>query len=202
MNFSDKFRNQKNKSVTINSAEKYLNHLDKVFQREALYFRAESIKGDLPGVTTIVYKDFPKKGFTTGLTYGLSLGYNLGWKFVRPELCICVESDNTDWAQVAGYLANNLRGDCPFSYGQTINFEGTVSDDSEMDAFLVFAPSIFDNKEDYLNIDVQQDYKISIAQLYPIYSQEIKVLDQIGLKAFWHHPDFDMFSVNRKEIFQ
>lgn len=200
MNFSDKFRNQKSKSVIINSAEKYLDHLDQVFHRKALYFRSESAQGDLPSVTTIVYKDFPKKGFTTGLTYGLSLKFYPGWKFSRPELCICVESDNIDWAQATGYIANSLRGSCPFFYGQTIDFEGYVSQDSEIDAFLLFAPSIFDKKEDYTNIEVGEDYKISIVQLYPIYSSELPVLKQIGLKSFWNHPDFDLFSIHRKRI--
>ncbi|MEQ8477574.1 hypothetical protein [Fulvivirga sp.] len=68
-----------------------------------------------------------------------------------------------------------------------------------MDAFLVFAPSILD-KEFYLNIDIGLDYKINIAGLYPIYSTEMKLVNEWGLEKFWHHPDFDNYNVNRKQI--
>ncbi|MNX87184.1 Suppressor of fused protein (SUFU) [compost metagenome] len=100
---------------------------------------------------------------------------------------------------IAGYVANHLRGDCPFSYSQTINFGERISEDSEMDAFFVFAPSTLD-KEDYLDIDIGLDYKINIAGLYPMYSEELEAYEKMGLEAFWHHPDFDNYSVNRKRI--
>jgi len=70
---------------------------------------------------------------------------------------------------------------------------------SEMDAFFIFAPSILD-QEDYLNIDIGTDYKISIAGLYPMYSDELEVYEKIGLEEFWHHPDYDNYSVRRKKI--
>lgn len=190
----------KNKASTAKTpVEKYLEHLDKIFRREPEFFKNDSLIEGLPGVSSIVYRDVPEKGYITALTYGLSLVKHPDWKFGRPELCISVESSGNAWAMVAGYVANHLRGDCPFSYGQTINFGERISEDSEMDAFLIFAPSTLD-REDYLDIDVGLDYKINIAGLYPIYSEEMDVYDQIGLKAFWHHPDFDNYSVNRERI--
>lgn len=184
----------------MSSAEIFLNHLDNIFHKEPLFFRAESKIRDVPGVTTFVYKDYPEKGFVTGVTYGLSLVNHPSWKLGHPELCICAESDRIEWGHVIGYIANKLRGDCPFSYGQTINFDGLIADDSDMDAFLVFAPSIFENKEDYLNIEIGEKNKISIAQMYPIYSSEIKVLENIGLKEFWHHPNFELYNISRNQI--
>ena len=68
-----------------------------------------------------------------------------------------------------------------------------------MDAFLIFGPSILD-KEDYLGIDIGQDYKINLAGLYPIYSSEIEKYSGIGLEEFWNHPNFDLYNVNRKRI--
>lgn len=179
--------------------EKFMAHLDRIFQTEPEYYKEESKTDGIPGVTSIVYKDIPKKGMITGITYGLSLGNHPDWKFGRPELIITVDSKDVSWAQVVGYLANSLRGDCPFSYSNTINVREQISDESEMDAFLVFAPSILD-KKDFSNIDIGLNYKINIAGLYPIYASEMEYIEKNGLEKFWKHPNFDMYNVNRKRI--
>lgn len=184
---------------TKTPVERYLEHLDNIFKKEPEFYKNDSLIEGLSGVTSIVYKDIPEKSYTTALTYGLSLVKHPEWKFGRPELCISVESSNIDWGIVAGFLANKLRGVCPFSYGQTINFHELISNDSEMDAFFVFAPSTLD-KNDYLNIDIGAEYKINIAGLYPMYSDELEVYQKIGLEAFWHHLNFDNYSVRRKRI--
>ncbi|MDH7461290.1 suppressor of fused domain protein [Chitinophagaceae bacterium 26-R-25] len=183
----------------MNLAEKYLEHLDNIFQQEPLFYKNKSLIEGVPGVTSIVYTDIPEPGFITAFTYGLSIVKHPDWKFGRPELCISVKSSRLDWAFALGYLANKLRGDCPFSYGQTINFHEKISEDSEMDAFFIFAPSTLD-KDGYLNIEIGADYKINIAGLYPIYADELKIYEKIGLEDFWHHPDFDNYSVTRKQI--
>lgn len=136
---------------------------------------------------------------TTVVTYGLSRVNHEDWKFGRPELCISVESTDDAWQQVAGYLANQLRGEFAFGYGQTINFGGKISQDSDMDAFLIFAPSILE-REDYLDIDIGLDYKISIAGLYPIYSRELEKIEVLGLEGFLKHPNFDLYSVKRQAV--
>ncbi|MBL7792387.1 MAG: suppressor of fused domain protein [Saprospiraceae bacterium] len=185
--------------TTKTPVERYLEHLDHIFQEKPEFYKNESLIEGISGVTSIVYKDIPEKGYTTALTYGLSLVKHPEWKFGRPELCISVESASIDWGQIVGFIANKFRGDCPFSYGQTINFREQISDDSEMDAFFIFAPSIL-NKDDYLNIDIGTDYKINIAGLYPMYSDELEIYEKIGFEAFWHHPNFDNYSVRRKRI--
>lgn len=179
--------------------EKFMAHLDRIFQTEPEYYKEESGTDGISGVTSIVYKDIPEKGMITGITYGLSLGNHPDWKYGRPELIITVDSKDTSWAQVTGYLANNLRGDCPFSYSNTINFKEKISDESQMDAFLVFVPSILD-KKDFMNIDIGLNYKVNIAGLYPIYASEIEYIEKNGLEKFWKHPNFDMYKVNRKKI--
>lgn len=179
--------------------ERYMEHLDRIFQTEPEFISHKSTVPDLKGVTSIIYRDIPEKGMITALTYGLSLAVHPDWKLGRPELIISVDSDDISWGEVVGYVANKLRGDCPFSYTNTINFREKVSDSSEMDAFLVFAPSTLD-RPDFLNIDIGLDYKINIAGLYPIYASEMQLIDQWGLEKFWHHPDFDNYSVNRTRI--
>lgn len=180
-------------------ANLYLRHLDNIFQQEPLFFKEDSLIEGVPGVSAIVYKDVPEAGYITAFTYGLSLVEHPDWKLGRPELCISVKSDNMSWARVIAYMANSLRGDCPFTYGQTINFGQQVSEDSAMDAFLVFAPSILD-KEDYLDIEIGAKYKLNIAGMYPVYASELDVYDELGLEAFWHHPGFDMYDVTRPLI--
>ena len=183
---------------TSTPVEKYLHHLNAIFQTEPLFFKEESLIEGVPGVSIIVYKDIPEPGYITGITYGLSLVKHPNWKFGRPELCITVESSSPDWPAAMGYVANNLRGEFDFSYGQALEF-GQISEDSEMDAFFIFAPAIL-KKEDFLNIDIGLDYKINIAGIYPLYSDELEIYHQLGLEKFWHHPDFDIHSVTRKRI--
>lgn len=193
------FRKSKEAQNPTTPIERYLQHLNNIFQKEPEFYKNDSLIDNFPGVTSIVYKDIPEKGYTTAFTYGLSLINHAEWKSGRPELCISVKSSNLNWGQIVGFIANKLRGECPFSYGQTINFRENISDDSEMDAFFIFAPSTLD-KQDYLYIDIGLEYTINIAGLYPIYSDELEVYEHIGIKAFWHHPNFDNYSINRKRI--
>jgi len=184
----------------LSPAEQYLNHLNKIFKKEPLLFKEESLDKNLPGVTTIVYENVPEKGMITSFTYGLSLGNHPDWKNGRPELTLTVKSENFSWGRISGHLANWLRDKCPFSYGDPIDFQERISDDSEMDGFLVFAPSIFKNKSDYDNLDIGTKYRIYIKGIYPIYSSEIEVMPKLGFEKFWKHPNFDLYNVNRKRI--
>ncbi len=180
-------------------AERYLAHLYEIFQVEPEFFQMEQLDPALPAVTALIYKDVPEPGFMTGITYGLSLVDHPDWKLSRPELCITVESGETAWANVAAFVANGLRGNCPFTYGSTINFHEPIHEQSAMSAFFVFAPSILERK-DYAEIEIGTDYKVSINGLYPIHESEIDMIASMGLKDFWHHDDFDPFDVRRKEI--
>ena len=194
--FGKLFKKKNSKSP----ADLYLEHLDRVFGKEPEFFKGESLQNGIPAVSTIIYRDHPEKGMVTGVTYGLSLVRHPNWKLGRPELMITVGSEDTSWAHAAGYVANKLRGDCPFSYSNTINLGEKISDGSNMDAFFVFAPSVLTNKADYLDIDVGTDYKIHIAGLYPIHASETKFIEKWGLEKFWKHPAYDMYDVNRRPI--
>ncbi|MEQ8477575.1 hypothetical protein [Fulvivirga sp.] len=87
--------------------EKYLSHLDNIFQTEPEFFGGDK-KNEQSGVTSIVYSELPESGMITGLTYGLSLVEHPDWKMGRPELLISVESTDKSWAQAAGFIANNF----------------------------------------------------------------------------------------------
>ena len=188
------------KKNNTSPAENYLNHLDRIFQKEAEFYKEDSLIPETVGVSSIVYKDIPEEGMLTAFTYGLSAVKHPDWKAGRAELMIAVESQDKSWAVAIAQLANKLRGDCPFSYSNTINFGRRISEESEMDAFLIFAPSIFQNQDDYLHLDIGLDFNISIAAAYPIYSSEIEFIEREGLEKFWKHPDFDLYNVRRKRI--
>lgn len=183
----------------LTPVEGYLQHLDSIFQTEPDFYTNDSLVSGLPGVTSIVYRDIPEAGFITGFSHGLSTVDHPKWKIARPELTLTVRSTDLAWGQAVGYIANKLRGDCPFCYGDIINFRETVSTESEMDAFFVFAPSIL-TPENYQGIDSGEGYNITISGLYPFYSDEIPVLERIGLERFWHNPGFDMYDVHRSRI--
>ncbi|MDR2269636.1 MAG: suppressor of fused domain protein [Sphingobacterium sp.] len=181
-------------------AAQYLNHLNNIFKKTPLLFKEDSLDENLPGVTTIVYENTPEKGMITSFTYGLSLGNHPVWRNGRPELTLTVRSDDFAWGRISGYLANWLRNKCPFSYGDPIDFREKIANDSEMDGFLVFAPSIFKNRSDYENIDIGTGYNIYIKGIYPIYTTEIDIMPKLGFEKFWKHPKFDLYNVNRERI--
>lgn len=187
----------------LNPAEKYLNYLEEFFFQKPEFYTKKSSQKSNSNVTSIVFNNLPEPNSITSFTYGLSTTKHREWKLGRPELTLTVNSTNNSWKTILGLIADELSGKSSFSYGSTINIGKKISDDSQMDAFLIFAPCIFQNYGDskkHLNIDIGFSYKINIVGLYPIYSSEIKLIEKWGLKKFWHHPQFIWYDVNRNII--
>lgn len=191
-------------------AERYLSHLDGLAgEKEPDFYKLDSTKDDPEGMTALVYRDLPEPGHLTGLTYGLSLGEHPDWRHGKPELCICVQSDDVAWPLAMAYLAESLRGDCPFDYGSTIAFGERVSEESAMTSFVIFAPVVLD-REDYLNINLGGGAAdngranghggpgdiVNIAGCYPIHDVELQYIQDNGLEAFWEL-DWDPYDVTR-----
>ncbi len=177
-------------------AEQYLNHLDKNAGVEAEFSRI-SEPGDFPPVTVVTYRDVPENGFITSFTTGLSAVSHPSWKFGRPELCISVESRDLAWGWAIGDVANKLRGQCPFCYGEIINFGTQVSDESEISAFVVFAPSFMDKEQSEIELP---EWKVNIAQMYPIYEGEVGLIEDIGLQAFFQNKEIDFYNIKREDF--
>jgi suppressor of fused protein SUFU len=175
-------------------AERYLAHLDEISGGLEPEFQPIETTSDLPRVTTIIYRDVPEPGHITGMTYGLSLADHEDWRLGKPELCVSVASTDISWPLAAAYLAESLRGECPFSYGNVIDF-GEISPESAMTAFVVFAPAVLD-PEYYQDIDVGGPTKINIAGVYPIHASEGEFIQEHGLEEFWHL-DWDPYDVTR-----
>ena len=178
---------------------RFLAHLDQVFGQEPEFFPFDSPDPELPEVVALVYREVPEPGHITGITYGLSEAEHPAWRLGRPELILSVESENPAWPLAAAEIAARLRGDCPFSYGDVINFGEAVAEGSAMSSFFVFAPAILE-PESFRAIDVGGAQPLNLAGLYPIHHSEGAVIAKVGLEAFWHHEGFDPYSVTRPAI--
>jgi len=178
--------------------ERYLAHLD-VLSRgvEPSFWPVEA---SVPGhhrITAIGYQDLPEKGLLLGLTYGLSLSDQEAWRAGRPELAICVRSHDPAWILAIAHLAEALSQDCPFCYGNTINFGEPISQESAMDGFVVFAPIALDPAD--ARVDVGDDLPIHIAGMYPTYASERRFIAEQGLEAFWQK-NWDPYDVARLPV--
>jgi Suppressor of fused protein (SUFU) len=180
--------------------DRYSNHLDMLAagQERSIFMPIGSTTPGLPPVASIVYRDLPEPGMLTSFTYGLSLASHPNWVYGRPELCISVNSDDLRWATAMALLAERMRGDCPFSYGDIIGFGETISEESPMTDFVVFAPAAID--PDGWTVDMGEELPIHIAGLYPIHASERRFIRDNGLEAFWHLADWDPYDVRREPI--
>lgn len=184
----------------MNNGELFLQHIDRITGRsEDVIRQIERTDPTLPPVAVFVYKDWPEVGFITGFTLGLSAASHPEWKIGKPELMISVESEDEAWMFAVGYMAEQLRGRCPFRYGDTINFHAQISEESELDAFLVFAPPFLEKAEMAVNL---RDFTCNIAGMYPMFSSEIKLYEELGLDKFWSLPEWDPLNVHRARLRQ
>lgn len=178
--------------------ERYLAHLDSLSGGvEPESWPVESTSPGHNGITAIGYRDLPDQGFFLGMTYGLSLSHQEAWRAGRPELSICVKSQDPVWVLAIAYLAERLRHDCPFSYGNTINFGEAISSDSPMDGFVVFAPIALDPVD--AHVDVGDGLPIHIVGMYPTYASERQLIAEHGLEAFWQK-EWDPYDVTRPPV--
>lgn len=178
---------------------KFLEHLDAIFATEPEFFPIESKLAGAPNLACMVYRDIPEVDHITGVTYGLSEVAHPAWRSARPELIISLQSTDVAWPLAVAELANQLRGRCPFGYGDVIDFGGKICEESEMSAFLVFTPAIL-TPEGSLGIDVGAERAINLAGMYPIYDSERAALAKLGLQRFWEHPHFDRYDVRRAAV--
>lgn len=168
--------------------EKYLARLDRLSGgREPRFFPVESTRQGLRGVTAIVYDDLPR-GLLTTFTYGVSLATHPDWRHCSPELCLSVRSEDEIWAHAAGFLAEQLRGTCPFGPGDTVDFGERIVPESAMTGFCVFEPVAF-AREDCSAIDVgvpghEGHDVIAVQGLYPIHEVERQFINAYGIDVF------------------
>jgi hypothetical protein len=182
---------------TKSRAELYLDHLDDLVGAEPEFQLFGPEDGDLPRVTSIIYRDRPEPGLLTAFTYGLSLADHPDWKLGAPELVLCVESENPAWSWAVAEVAAQLRGRCPFCIGNTINFGEQIADESAMSAFFVFFSNVLEKEAATVELP---DRTIHIVGMYPIYDGELELIDRIGAVAFWQSDGYDPYDVGRRDL--
>jgi len=173
--------------------------LDAIFRAEPEFYPFESKISGAPNLACMVYRDIPEADHITGVTYGLSEVAHGSWRSARPELIISVQSMDTAWPLAVAEMANQLRGTCPFGYGDVIDYGASIANESEMSAFVVFTPSIL-APDTALGIDVGAEQPINLAGMHPIYGSERAALAEMGLERFFKHPNFDRYDVHRSAV--
>lgn len=150
-----------------------------------------------PKIYIFYFDDLPEKGCTTAITCNLSSANHPEWKIAKPELLVSLESRDRSWGLGIGYFASTFFNEKRFRYGDIFKIDDPISPESQMNGFLVFAPS-FSSQEDFtFNLS---DRKVNLVGMYPIYEKEIVFYDKVGLKEFWHADGFDIYNPKRKII--
>jgi Suppressor of fused protein (SUFU) len=143
----------------------------------------ESTKPGLKGVAALGFPDTPQPGTMISVTYGLSLTEHPTWTNSKPELGMCVTSEDPSWMLVPATIGERLCGQCPFSYGDLINWGGPIAPDTQLDGFVAFAPTFISGAD--ARIDLGDPLPVNIVQLYPTYARERDFIGQYGLQAFF-----------------
>jgi len=150
---------------------------------------------EIPPIYTFVATDLPSQGEVSGFTFGLSSVRHPNWQTTRPELSINVRSQNMAWVLATGELVRRHRGRAAFSIGDVFRFGSRICDESAMSAFFVFFSTILDSEDGRI---VLTDRTINIMQVYPIYDEEIRILNEIGADKFFFRDDIDFRDVARR----
>ncbi len=176
--------------------EHYRSHLEEIFQDTASIFREKSVKKKLPFVYTVVFAGNENRPLTS-FSYGLSFASHPD-QHNKIELLLQMNSDDMSWAHVVGYLANQLRGDCPFHTGEIIRLGQKVSETSELNAFVVINPdsALFSDRIK----DGRKSAGVQLVELLPIYEQEVLTIQKIGLENFIERVKPLKSNPNRKSL--
>jgi hypothetical protein len=182
---------------TDTRAGRYLDHL-KQFSGgiEPTVHRIDSTHPGQPPISSIVYMDLPEPGSLTACTYGLSLSNHPDWLMGKPELIISVHSADIAWALVIAIFAEELRGVCPFTYGGVLNHGAPVSTESEMSAFVCFAPGALEPEDNEIDLG---DCKVFLTGCYPIHESERQFVLKHGLEEFWKL-EWDVMDIRRPPV--
>jgi Suppressor of fused protein (SUFU) len=183
--------------MSTSSMKLYLDHLNGWADQEP-ESNLITTDGTEPPVFTFTYRGQFGKNTISGFTYGLSLVSHPEWRFGRPELFISMDSDNLDWALVAGYVAAEWRGEERYSAGDLFDIGSPISaDESEMSALLLYLATDLDPEFTHIELP---DGVINIVQLYPIYEAELTLVQEKGATEFLSTEDVNFHDPRRAPL--
>ncbi len=158
------------------TVEKYFDHLDSIFKIEPRFFK-HSKDGEFPPFHSLTYRDIPEKGMVTGFTSGVSFVDQPGDGDVRPELMVCVDTEDDLWVLALADIGYQHRGEYYFQPGDTINFNAKITEESEMSSFFVWYQSVI--REDH-EIICLPDWHVKLLQLFPVHDDERVLIHEHG----------------------
>jgi hypothetical protein len=159
------------------SVETYLHWLDAQAGVSGVYeYVSEPNEGAQP-VLSIRYMDCPQPGTLLGFTFGISAVVNPLWGGLRPELAICVDSADPAWAWALADIGDRVRSTSVFLPGDTIDIGEPISEESAMDAFVLWHQLLSDDEE-IVELD---GHEVVLVQALPVHRAE--------LEHIWRHRD-------------
>ncbi|HYF34680.1 MAG TPA: suppressor of fused domain protein [Prosthecobacter sp.] len=178
------------------NAELFIDFLTVTFGEEDKILTEPAADGG-PPISVFIYDNCPEAGMITGITYGLSVRANPAWTHSRPEMIISMESSSHTWPFAALSLTAHFASKKRFRYGDVFTVDGSLTEDTDMDAMLIFSPSILDPASASIQLS---GYRVHLSQYYPFYRSEFDLYERIGLEAFWKHPQFAIYHPKRPRI--
>ncbi len=148
-------------------------------------------------IKIIAFYNEPEKNNSVFFSYGLSSMQKDDWIYSKPEMILCVESLEKDWGITMGKIIMKVSAELSFTYGDLFYWERPISHDTYMDSFFVFANSLIDEEDSYINL---ADRKIHFSEMYPFYEPEKEIIYRIGVEKFFMLKEYDRFNVKRKML--
>ncbi len=177
--------------------ERYLAHLDSLSGGvEPEFWPVESTFPGHNGITAIGYRDLPDHGLFLGMTYGLSLSHQEAWRAGRPELSICVKSQDPAWALAIAYLAERLRHVSIQlrQHHQLRRCHFVRVGDGRLRCLRAHR-----SRPRRCSLDVGDELPIHIVGMYPTYASERQLIVKHGLEAFWQK-QWDPYDATRPPV--
>ncbi|WP_240421194.1 suppressor of fused domain protein [Paenibacillus periandrae] len=174
----------------------FIVHIEEVFGTDYKIHKFNA-KDEGKPIYLFIFRGIPEVGMITFITFGLSEGQHPEWISGKPELILSLETNDETWGHSIAWLAAELRGIKPFSYGDKFTFGEPICEGTSMIGYFVFSPSILD--KDIKKIETT-NLPIFLTGMYPIYKEEVELINEIGLKEFWFSNGFDLYNPKRVNI--
>jgi hypothetical protein len=174
--------------VTPDQADKQFLHA-----LEARFGKVAEIRnvqvGEGPTIFVFFFRNFPRPGVTTAITCGLARANHPEWKLGRPELMVSMRSERLDWGLAAAFLASNYYKKKRFQYGDVFRVDVPLADDTDMKAYVVFAPAFLKPEQAKFDLGGKP---IHLTALYPLHEEELAYYERVGLETLWRSEGFEM----------
>lgn len=147
-------------------------------------------------IWTITFREIPEPRHLTAFTFGVSDRDNAAWKNSKPELLICVESDDPAWPAAIGHAAK-VNTDSVFKAGGAFDFGEPITEETQMSALFYYFPSVLGQESNL----VMHDRRVGLVQAYPIYASELELLRRVGAVEFFKRLDLaSVYDITRASV--